>query len=172
MPLKESPMKKALIALGFLAALPLAAAAQTTKEDLKKLVAAGVGDDVILAFVRANGPAPKLSADDVAELKKAGASNQVLASLMGTAPSAPAPRVVEKVVEKEVYVPRTTYVTSPAYYTDAWYSPSYYYSSAYAYPSYTYRPYYSSGWCYPSYRYSYCAPRFGFGVSFGRGWCR
>src|SRR5258707_360108 len=64
-------MKKLSLALTFLAALPLAAIAQVSKEDLKKLAAAGISDDVILSYVRANGGVARLSADDVIELENA-----------------------------------------------------------------------------------------------------
>lgn len=160
-------MKTLMMTLGFLAALPIAAAAQATQEDLKKLAAAGVGDDVVLAFVRANGPAPRLSAGDVAELKKAGVSDRVLQALIG-APSeaAPAPeRAVERVVERPVYAPRTYTETEPYYpvsYRYASYTPSYYY------PSYSYyRPFYG-GWCSPGYRYGGYYGRYGYG--YGSGW--
>lgn len=150
-------MKKLALAIAILAAAPLAASADVSKEDIKKLAAAGVGDEVILAFIRSNGPVARLSADDIVELKQAGAGERVLAAVAGGS-AAPAPRtqIVEKtqVVEKPVYVPSTpTYVVdySPAYYTPRWYY------SSYAWPSY----YYSS--CYPRYSYSaYCAPRVGF----------
>ena len=48
-------MKKIALAISFLAALPLALAAQVSKEDLRKLAAAGISDDVILSYVKANG---------------------------------------------------------------------------------------------------------------------
>lgn len=161
-------MKFAAFAL--FAALPLAAAAQVSKEDIKKLAAAGVSEDVILTYVRANGGAPRMSADDIVELKKAGVGDRVLAALAGST-SAPAPAVVERVVEKPVYVPQTTYVYSstPSYYTYDSY-PSYYYRP-YVYASWYPRSYYS-GWCGPSYRSSYyyssCRPRVG--VSIGWRW--
>jgi hypothetical protein len=172
-------MKTSALTLAILAALPLAAAADVSKEDLKKLLAAGISDDVILTFVRTHGPVQKLSADDVIELKQAGASERVLNSVMAPAP-APKPQVVERVVEKQVYVPQTTYV----------------YDST---PTYIYTPTYSSSWCgmhyayhgycgtrtyygsYPGYSYrSYCPPSIGLSyVHYGRrsgwgfrtGWC-
>jgi hypothetical protein len=161
-------MRKFALAFAALAALPLAASADVSKEDIKKLVAAGVGEDVILTFIRANGPAHKLSADDVVELKQAGASERVLGAMMGASSAAPARRVetVERVVEKQVYVPQTTYVYS---------TPSYYYPSVYSYGScypYTYYPRYSYGGYYGSYYrgyggYRYYGPRVGVSV----GWC-
>jgi hypothetical protein len=158
-----------IAAFALFAALPLAAAAQVSKEDIKKLAAAGVSEDVILTYVRTNGGAPRMSADDIIELKQAGVGDRVLGALAGMT-TVPAPSVVERVVEKPVYVPQTTYVTSsydyyepyayayrPVYYTSSWY-PRYYYS----------------GWCGPSYRSSFhyssshCRPRVG--ISLGWRW--
>lgn len=167
-------MKTALTAFAFLAALPLAAAAQVTKEDIKKLVAAGVSDDVVLTYVRANGPAPRMTADDLIELKQAGAGEKTLASLAsgGSNPSTPAPRV--EVVEKPVYVPQTTYVYSTPSVSSYWCSSHYsydgcssYYARPVVYGSYYYPRYsYYSGYCGPSYygRHYYSRPRVGISV--------
>lgn len=166
-------MKKFALAFAALAALPLAAAADVTKEDIRKLVGAGVGDEVIVAFIRANSPVRKLSADEVVELKQAGASERVLGALMGSAtaavPSARTVETVERVVERPVYVPQTTYVYStPAYYPSTYYYPSYAYG--YCSPYYYPRSYYG-GYCSPYYRgyagYRYYGPRVGVSV----GWC-
>ena len=165
-------MKRFAIALTLLAALPLAVAAQVTKEDIKKLAAAGISDEVILSYVRANGPVVKLSAEDVIELKQAGASEKVLGAMLGSA-AAPEYRPEPRTIEKQIYAaPTTTYVydSSPYYYP---YSSNYYYSSYYP-------RYYSSSYCAPRYSYAsyypslslgfyggsrYYAPRTGF--SFG-----
>jgi len=157
-------MKKTLTAFAFLAALPLAAAAQVSKDDIKKLVSAGVSDDVVLTYVRANGPAPRMSADDLIELKQAGAGEKVLGALAsGSSAPAPAPRteVVERVVEKPVYVPQTTYVYSTPSVSSYWCSSHYGYDSCHTYVrpvvSYSYYPrYYYSG----SYYGSYCGPSY------------
>lgn len=124
-------MKKLLFAMVFAAVLPIAAEAGTTKEDILKLAKAGLSEDVILSFVRTNGPVDKLSSDDLIELKAAGVTDKVLKSLL-----APAPEAVEKVeepgeplqelngaknpyvrkpraVEKEVVVERTVVETIP-----------------------------------------------------------
>src|SRR6188508_1879234 len=82
-------MKTLAMALTFLAALPLAA--QVSKEDIKKLAAAGISDDVILSYVKANGPVAKLSAEDVIELKQAGTSEKVLSVIVAGSMPAPAP---------------------------------------------------------------------------------
>lgn len=176
-------MKQAILSLAFLGALPLAVSADVTKEDIRKLVAAGISDDVILTFIRSNGPVASLSSDDLVDLKKAGASEKVLNALVARpsaaadAPPGTKEKVVERVVEKPVYVPRTTYVydTTPTYY----YSASPYYYSSYYTP--TYRPHYyyprrhvyfgvgygRVGYGYRSYR-SHCSPRVG--VGFGFSW--
>lgn len=149
-------MSKKTFALAgaLLAALPLAAAADVSKEDLRKLVAAGLSDEVVLAYVKANGPVAKLSADDLIDLKKAGASDKILAA--AAAPVAtPAPAVQERVIQQQPVV-QTTYVQTPAY------TSSYYYGG---YGGYGYYPYYGYGYGYPSYYSSgyyssgYCAPR-------------
>ncbi len=83
-----------------------------TKDYLKRLAAAGVSDGVIVAYVQSYGPPPRLSADDLIELKNAGISNYVLervASAPATdrsqiAPAAPIPPAVER---------RVTVVTGP-----------------------------------------------------------
>lgn len=151
-------MKKLALVLGLLAAAPLAASADVSKEDIKKLAAAGVGDEVILAFIRSNGPVVRLTADDIVELKQAGAGEKVLSALVGGAgaPQKVQTQIVEKVVERPVYVSSSpTYVVDPPSY----YYPSYYYSN-YAWPSTYYYSSYSS--CYPRYSYSsYCGPRLG-----------
>ena len=172
-------MKTFAMALTFLAALPLAAAAQVSKEDLKKLAAAGISDDVILSYVRANGGVAKLSADDVIELKTAGASEKVLAVALGTAqaqaPAAAAPQSAPSVPQSyytaERSYPSSTYVvdSTPYYYTP---SVSYaalsigpvwpFYYGSYGYPRY-YNNYYRGGY-YGGYS-GYCAPRFGTGFS-------
>jgi hypothetical protein len=176
-------MKTMIATFGFLAALPLAAAAQVTKEDIKKLVAAGVSEDVVLTYVRANGPAPKLSADDIVELKQAGAGEKVLAALAAGTTSAPAPaprtEVVERVVEKPVYVPQTTYVYSTPSSSSYWCSSHYSYDGCHTYvrPIVTYG-YYSSwyprhyygGYYGGYYRSSHCYPRSRVGISVGWRW--
>ncbi len=128
-------MKFAAFAL--FAALPLAAAAQVPKEDIKKLAVAGVSEDVILTYVRANGGAPRMSADDLVELKQAGVGDRVLAALAGTSTSsAPAEYASERAVERPAYATRPTY--------------------AYATPS---AP---VGWCGSHYAYDYCAPYYSY----------
>ncbi|HVE40623.1 MAG TPA: hypothetical protein VNM14_12080 [Planctomycetota bacterium] len=152
-------------------ALALLAAGQVSKEDIKKLTAAGISDEVILSYVKANGGVARLSAEDVVELKQAGASEKLLTSILSN--SAPSEqRVVERPVQNAPAPTTTTYVDStPYYYTPSpVYASDYYYPSTYYYPYYSYYPrsyYYSS--CYPrSYYYSSCYPRYySSGVSVG-----
>jgi hypothetical protein len=156
-------MRKFALALSFLAALPLAVAAQVTKEDLKKLAAAGISDEVILSYIKANGGVAKLSAEDVVELKQAGASEKLLSVALGSAqvPSAapvPPPSPAPAYSTEQYAAPSSTYVydSSPYYYTPGvsyaalsigpvW--PFYYYGgyyNNYCYPrTYGYRGYYS-----------------------------
>jgi hypothetical protein len=157
-------MKLAAVAL--FAALPLAAAAQVSKDDIKKLAVAGVSDDVILTFVRANGGAPRMSADDLVELKKAGAGDRVLASLAGTSTSdAAAEAPSERVVERPVYVTRPTYVYSTPYAGSGWCGSHYAYDSCGSY--YYYRPTYLYASTYPRY---WGSGWYGHGGYYGGGW--
>jgi hypothetical protein len=135
-----------------LAALAMPAMADVTKEDLKKLARAGISEDVILSYVKANGPLARLSAEDLIELKQAGASENLLVSVLAIPATAPAyspqPETRPIVVEKPLYSSATTaygYDSAPYYYTPT----STYYTSSY-YPSYS-----SRTSCYPgtSYRY-------------------
>lgn len=154
-------MKNIALTLALLAGLPLALSAQVSKEDLRKLAAAGISDEVILSYVRANGPVSKLSAEDVIDLKQAGTSEKVLSAVLGSAPAtAPAytPSEQPRAQAQTVYssAPSTTvvYDSSPYYYTPsvsyAAYSTPVYYPTYY-YGSYCYPRYYGTGYCYPRY---------------------
>lgn len=156
-------MKKILMTLSLMAALPMALAAQVSKEDLKKLAAAGISDDVIVSYVRANGGVARLSAEDVIELKQAGASERVLSVALGNVPAAPAPSYTRPATEYS-QPPSTTVV----YDSQPYYSPSvtysayvggypYYYPYYYGgyYGGYCYPRYYNTGYCYPHY-YNSC----------------
>src|SRR6187399_484885 len=144
-------MKKLTWTLALMAALPLALSAQVSKEDLRKLAAAGISDEVILSYVKANGPVAKLSAEDVIELKQAGASEKVLAVALGNAP-APAPAYTPSYEQ-----PRQTY-TAPS--TTVVEAAPYYYSPSVSYASYVEAPYYYPSYYYGGYYGSYCYPRY------------
>lgn len=136
-------MKTVALSIALLAVFPLATSADVTKEEIRKLAAAGISEEVIVSFIRRHGPVASLSADDLVELKKAGAGEKVLAACV----NAPAPTVP---------TPRASYTTPASY---AYEEPAYIYSSYYRpYSWYGYGygygwPYYSSSWHYPSYRY-------------------
>lgn len=157
-------MKTWALSIAILAALPLSAAADTSKEDILKLAKAGISDDVILAFVRANG-APRLSSDDVIDLKAAGVSDKVLGALLSPRSeprredAPPIRRESEtRVVEREVYVQpsRTIYVPSYSYYYDDCYYPYRSYSYGSCYPSYSFGFTYRRGWRGSYYRIGGC----------------
>lgn len=166
---------KNLILVALVFAAPGLASAQTSKEDLKKLAKAGLSEEVLIAFVRSHGAVDKLTCDDLIQLKEAGLTDKVLASLLAP-PEPPKARVVERESNYVAAAPRTVYVDAPysaSYYPSVSYSigwcGSHYaydrcgYSSSYyrSYPSYyrSYPSYYSS-WSYRS-----CAPRTHFSYS-------
>jgi hypothetical protein len=108
-------MKKMMMRLLFLAAGPLILAAEVSKEDLKKLVAAGISDNVIVSFVQANGPVTKLTPEDVIELKTAGMREALLAIVLST----PAPAASTTSTVSTRSSASNVYVTTPAAgYTD------------------------------------------------------
>ncbi len=71
-------------------AFPLLADASVSKEDVRKLIENRISDELIIAFIRANGPVTELSSSDLVELKKLGASDPVVLALIKTAPATPA----------------------------------------------------------------------------------
>jgi hypothetical protein len=131
-------MKTFSLSVGFLGSMLAAALADVSKEEVKKLAQAGVGDDTIVAYVKLHGPLPTLSSDDLADLKKSGVSDKVLLALISapavhaqaeTSPSYPAGYSAGGTVPSTT----TTYVyDSPGYY----YPYTYPYSSYYAYPAF------------------------------------
>lgn len=139
-------MLKAVLAVGFSGLMGLPVAADVTKDDLKKLTTAGVSEQVILAYIKTNGPVVKLSADDLVELKDAGLTAKVLTvAAAGGSPDPVPARTPVGGLDPDVYVPSTTYVysTPPSY----WYSygirPFSYYSQYGVYsPHYSYQGHY------------------------------
>lgn len=72
--------------------LPLTAAAQTlTIRDLVALNQAGLGDEVLMALIEADGTIFRLGPLDVLELKKQGLTDPVLIKMIQTARTAPVP---------------------------------------------------------------------------------
>jgi hypothetical protein len=53
-----------------------------TNDDVLKLVAAGVGEDVVISRIQASPSAFKLEADDILALKKAGVGDRILAAMI------------------------------------------------------------------------------------------
>jgi len=184
-------MKRIAAVVSILALAATSAFADVSKEDVKKLAAAGVGDDVIIAFIKANSPAPKLTADEIVDLKKSGVSDKVIEAMVSaTGPStrvldnapvpAPPPRSDSPSFPapgtRPVYYaeqPQTVYVPSYAYYYSqpsvVYYSSRPYYSyrscGTYSYSS----PYYYSR---PSYSYYSSYPSWSFGFGYSRSSCR
>jgi hypothetical protein len=121
---EEHCMKSALAAAFVFALGAVASAQSTTTEQVKKLIAAGLGDDVIVAFIESRGGLEKLSADDTVALKEAGASDALLKRLIdGIAPvpppaPAPAPEIVQPAPVVVEPVSTTTVVSLPA----SWYT--------------------------------------------------
>jgi hypothetical protein len=108
----------------FVGFLPIGARADVTVDELQKLASAGISEPVILEFIKENGPVQKLSAEDLLTLKKAGATERVLAAavaspgaqatpVLGTSSAPPA-----EVVEHTVIVPDpiVTYEVAPYFY--------------------------------------------------------
>jgi hypothetical protein len=130
-----------------------------TKEDVKRLVAAGVSDDVIVAYIRSHGPAAALSAEDMIDLHHAKVSERVLAAMVAASKAPPTTS------------PEPSDTSTTETYTDSWFYPygyfgDYYYSPYFwwywspAWPRYRYGTY---RYCYPySYRY-YHYPRYPYG---------
>ena len=98
-------MKKMMLTLTLLVGVPMALSAEVSKEELKKLAAAGISDSVILTYVKSHGPMAKLSPEDVIDLKKAGLTDGLLAAILSpsgqavkAAPAADAPASADAVV--------------------------------------------------------------------------
>jgi hypothetical protein len=83
-----------------------------TRDEAERLAAAGVSEPALIELIEQRGARP-LSADDIVAIKKAGASDAVIAKMQNT-------------IREE---PRVVYVEQPAYYY-----PSSYYYGPYWYP--------------------------------------
>ncbi|MDQ7779462.1 MAG: hypothetical protein RDV41_07100 [Planctomycetota bacterium] len=73
-----------ILGIALAAATPLPAAERLTKEDVARLAAAGVGDDVIVLKIKADGAVFDLSTDDILYLKSAKVSDEVIAAMLMT----------------------------------------------------------------------------------------
>ena len=66
---------------------PAAAAGAATIQDLVKLKAAGLSDDILIALIESDGSVFQLKADDVISLKKQGLSEKVIMAMLVTTSS-------------------------------------------------------------------------------------
>lgn len=121
------------------------------KNDIRKLLAAGISEPTIVEFIRKNAPAEPLSIDDITELKKAGAGDAVLSAMLEASRTSDAVTRTQDRPPTVVY----TYPSSSYYYYPYYSSYSYYpYSYRHPYP-YAYRSY-PRYYPYPSYnRHAY-----------------
>ncbi len=62
-----------------------------SREDVRTLVRAGVGDEIILARIRTEGVSARPTAEEVVDLKKEGASDKVVEALLGAQVTSAAP---------------------------------------------------------------------------------
>jgi hypothetical protein len=139
--------------------LATAARADVTKEDIKKFLQVGISEDTIVLYIKTHGPVSPLSADDLAELKKLGASDKVLIAMM-PGPDAKKPEARPQGEPGPAQPAAPTVVYEPSDYSS-------YTLSVFSYPYYGYGygyPYYP-GYCYPYYRYWYGSPCYP-----GHGW--
>ena len=87
------PLRILLGSILLAGALPSFAAAATI-QDLIKLKAAGLSDDILIALIESDGSIFHLKADDVIAIRKEGLSEKVIMAMLATAikrPAAPAP---------------------------------------------------------------------------------
>jgi hypothetical protein len=77
-------MKKFVFTFILAGLAPACAFADVTKEEIRRLLAAGVSEDIILTYVRQHGPVARLSADDLVDLKAAGAGDRILSLLLSS----------------------------------------------------------------------------------------
>jgi len=118
-----------------------------SKEEVKKLVAAGISDDVIVEYIRREGPVQQLTPQDLIDLRHANVSDKVLAAMMEST-RAPAPEPSQAQGSGSTY----TYSDS-SYYPYPWYYPSAYFSFGYSSGPYVYPYYYRYPYYYPNYGY-------------------
>ena len=127
-------------------------------------MAAGISDDVIVDYVRANAPMQQLSAQDLIDLRQANVSEKVLSAMMeATRAPAVAPTQTQEASPTVVYSYSSPwyYPYGYSYYPGPYVYPYYYSYPYYRYPYYHYpyynRPYYSYPYHY-SYPYRYGTP--------------
>jgi len=76
-------MKKKIMATILLMSSPLSVWASISKQDIQKLLVAGLPDQTIVNFIRSNRPVDSMSGEDLLDLRRAGASDQLLLELFG-----------------------------------------------------------------------------------------
>src|SRR5579862_1036597 len=82
-------MTKKIMATILLMSSPLSAWASVSKRDIQKLLVAGLPDQAIVTYIRSNRPVDSLSGEDLLDLRRGGASDQVLLELLGNIPPLP-----------------------------------------------------------------------------------
>jgi hypothetical protein len=148
-------------------------AASKVSPDLAKVIKlfeSGVGEDVVLAYVRSS-PVPKPTADEIIQLHQVGIPASVITAMLsknGTANTSAAPESVNSghtpakpPYEQSSSTPSVVYVDRSPTYTQP--QTSVVYVPSYA-PSYYSYPYYSYPYYYPSY---YSWPAISLGFNFG-----
>lgn len=153
------------------AVLSSASLADVGKEELKKLVQAGLSEELILNYVRYKAPLARISADDLLELKKAGLSDSLLTRLLpyqepaaDPAASAPKPASTAAAMAKLLADPDIVY-DGRAFYPRSYFSSDHAAYSSAAIGFSTVNP----GW------YGACAVRTGairWGYAWGSGYAR
>jgi hypothetical protein len=137
--------------VGFLSSiLTVGLLADVGKDDVKRLLQAGIAEQTIVEFIRKNAPAEPLTVDDITELRSAGAGDAVINAMLEVSRTSDALTRSSYGAPDNSYSGGTTVVENYTYPAPAYY-PSYSYSSYYPYYS-TYYPYY------PYYPYYYYRP--------------
>jgi len=133
-------MKTLLFGLTLLGISATTALGDVTKDDVKALLRIGTSEAEIRSYVEAHRPVLPLSADDLRDLRAAGASDDLLVFLI----TPPVPPAVPPVTSADPY-------GYPYDYGYSYYPPDCYYTYPYYYPSYPY-PYY------PGFGFSFVVP--------------
>ncbi|RPH46098.1 MAG: hypothetical protein EHM91_07265 [Planctomycetota bacterium] len=141
----------------FSSVLTVGLLADIGKNDVKRLLQAGIGEQTIVEFIRKNAPADPLTVDDITELRNAGATDAVINAMLEVSRASDAVTRSSYGQPDNSYSNGTTVVEGYAYPAPSYSSYSYYYPySYYPYSSYYYRPYR----CYPYNTYNYYYPRY------------
>jgi len=120
--------------------------ADVTKEDVRRLLDAHVSDATLISYIKKHGPVEPLTINDLTDLKKAGASDDVLQALLDGSRTS------------EAVVPEYGSDAAPAtYYYYPYYVPYTIYPSVLALRPYSY--YYSYPRTYHTYPYTYSTRR-------------